>query len=666
MLKRSDFDTFVELVRLAERKTAPSQSIRPDTVLRAAPPADGLLHRNELARLGGSLKIASVAGDVPDSAHQILHTIVRDLSDEGFVYLPPTRSKAWLEAIAWAMSHPATPASDYLSRPGKDRRWAVGKACGALRDRGYDVNIDALGPQVDADTRARIGQEVDLLFARMGGVDAAEQLFQILRDTRKLHAGLWLFGNVPAPFDELPQPAMPYGWLLSLALRNTHASPSTADPAEVWDSAVRLAIDFAASADCQRYNRFDGFSLGAPDFLPALAESLTWRELFTLPQVPPSVLPTLRNAFSQVGWPSGTDDLSRDVDLLFDELARLLANLREDGLTPIPRSTARSDFPLLWAHGCAPQAGVNAGYLDPFGTRSRDHDRYVFFQADDERVVALPPSLTAAAGCEAIFRLIWNSAGQDAASGIVGDTIEKSIAIACRTHTTCVWEKVSYRTEDADLEIDVAVRDGDEIVLFEAKAKSLTSKARTGDTMAFIDDYTKSFLTQLGQLVRHDQNIKGGLTPLTQDNDDPKALRITKIAVSPLSYGPTSDHVLTNALMHSIAQARLDPVNGNPRHARILKAFNESVCRSIKIIDQIAPRQDGMVDMVRYLMGVAWFDLGQLLYALNRGRSLTDAVSALKHLTFSTRDFWTEAALADRQELTERHWHPISEDRAAR
>ena len=57
-------------------------------------------------------------------------------------------------------------------------------------------------------------------------------------------------------------------------------------------------MDFAASANCQRYNKFDGFSLDAPDFLPALAEALAWRELFTFPQVPPLVLPVLRSAFS--------------------------------------------------------------------------------------------------------------------------------------------------------------------------------------------------------------------------------------------------------------------------------------------------------------------------------------------------------------------------------
>ena len=661
MLEHSDLGAFIELVRLAEREIERPGTIRPDMVLRAAAPPDRLLHRNELSRLRCSLKIASVTGDAPNSAHRILYTIVKDLSAEGYIYLPLTRSKEWLDAIAWALIHPATPASDYLSHPGKDRQWVVGNACRGLRRRGYGLNIGALGPDVDADTRTQIARQIDSLLAQVGGLEAAEQLFRILRDTRKLHAGMWLFGNVPTPIDQLPQPAVPFGWLLSLALRNIHVSPSATDPAKVWESAIRLAVDFAATADCQRYNQFDGLSLDSPDFLPALSESLAWRELFSLPQVPLSVLQTLRNAFSQIGWPNGTDDLRRDVEQLFSELDRLLEDLRVDGLTAMPRSIARFGFPLLWIHGCAPQGGVNAGYLDPFGGSPRDHDRYVFFEAGDGRVAALPSSLTAAAGCEAIFRLIWASAGRKAASKLVGDTIEQSVAIACRTHTPRVWEKVRYRADGADLEVDVAVREGDEIVLFEAKAKSLTSEARSGDTMAFIDDYTKSFLTQLGQLARHDRNIKRGLTPLVPVEDDPNALHIIKIAVSPLSYGPASDQVLSNALMHSIAGARLDSVGGDPRHVRILKEFNKSVRQAMEIIDQIAPQRDDKIDMVRYLMWVSWFDLGQLLYALKRGRSLTDAISGLRHLTFGTRDFWTEAAFADRQELTKEHWHPISE-----
>ena len=168
MLKRSDLGAFVELARHAERETTPPSTLNPESVLRASAQSNGLLHRNELTRLQRSLKVASVAGDVPDSTHQILHTIAQELSAEGFTYMPLARSKEWLEAISWARSHPATPVSDHEPQLGQDRQWVVGKACRALRDRGYRVDIDALGPEVDADTRTEIARRVDSLFAQMG------------------------------------------------------------------------------------------------------------------------------------------------------------------------------------------------------------------------------------------------------------------------------------------------------------------------------------------------------------------------------------------------------------------------------------------------------------------------------------------------------------------
>ncbi len=521
------------------------------------------------------------------------------------------------------------------------------------------MSIGAFGPQVNADTRTQIARKVDSLFAQIGGFDAAKQIFRILRKTQKLHAEIWLLGNVlpPPSADQTPQPAVPFGWLLSIALRNIHVSPCTTDSAKLWNSAVGLAIDFAASTDCQYYNKFEGMHLEATDFLPTLIESLEWRELFTFAQVPTAVLPILRQSFSQIDWPNDTDDLRRDVDRLFGELDWLLSALRKDRLSMISRANVR--FPLLWTHARASKGQVNSDYLDPFG-KGRDHERYVFFEASAGKVVALPSSLTAAAGCEAIFRLIWARTEQSSASGIVSDTIEKAVSLACRGHTANVWEKVIYQADSVNLEIDIAARDEQEIILFECKAKSLTEKARTRDIMAFIDDYTKSFLSLLGQLVRHDQNIKCGLTPLTQDGENPHALRITKIAVSPLSYGPVSHHVLVKSLMHSMAQIRLRAVQEDPRHHEILKDFNESVHKTNRIIEHLAPRRDdGSVNIFGYLLGVLWLDLGQLIYVLFRGCSLTNALSALSHITFSTRDFWTDAALADRQGFTKDKWKPL-------
>ena len=520
------------------------------------------------------------------------------------------------------------------------------------------VHIGALGPRLDEESRTEIVRCVDSLIAQIGGVAAVQQICELIGTTGNIHDGMWLLGNktstYDSPSDPAAAPALPIGWLLAIALRHIHSQPSTTDPANAWKSAVELAIDFAASMDCQRYNSFDGLNPDASDFLQLLEESLVWRELFTLPQVPLAALPTIRLAFSEIDWPEGTDDLRRDLDDLFGELDKLLSILSVDCLTVIPIRKAQTTFPLLWQHAHGRQGAVNPKYLDPFGVHPCNHNKFVFFQPDDDCVLALPPALTAAAGCEAIFTQIWAEAGSKEAGDIVGDTIEKVVAIACRAHTNDVYEELVYSDGNTRLEIDIAVRDGQQLIVFEAKAKPLTSKARMGDMMAFLFDYTNSFLALLRQLVRHECNIKRGLTPLARPEDDIDALRVTKIAVSPLCYGPSSDHVMAGSLFRSIFQSRLHSVTGNAEHVEILDEFNKKLEQITRDLEHVAPRRNGEIDLFVYFIDLFWLDLGQLLYALHRGRSIGDGLSALKHLTFRTQDFWTEAAFADRKGLTKK------------
>ena len=491
----------------------------------------------------------------------------------------------------------------------------------------------------------------------MGGIEAIRRLCEIVRRNKRVHDGMWLLGNLVGNAHKPARPWVPVGWLVSLALRHTGRVPSTDDPEGRWNAVLELATIFAASMDCQHYNQFDGVFLQAPDFFPMLVESLAWRELFTLPQIPASVLSVLRAAFNEVKWPAPTVRVSDEVDRFLVESERLLAGLSDDRFVEMPRAMARSEYPLLWRHASAPAAGVNTGHLDPFGSEPRDQERYVFFDGHEENVIVLPSPLASAAACEAVFRMIWARSGS-AAGDIVGDTMEKCVVLACGRHGSRMWEKEKYQVGRTELEIDIAVRDGAEIVLFETKAKSLRAVSRTGDMMAFIDDLTKSFMALVRQLVRHDRNLRRGLTALAGVDGDLDGLRVFKVAVSPLSYGPASDHVLSSSLFRAVLNARFHAADGNSKHEKILERFHKAVEQTITDMVKVAPMKDDQANVFAYLLDVFWFDLGQLLYALERGRSVPDSLAALRAITFSTRDFWTEAALADRQSLTERHWHP--------
>lgn len=124
-------------------------------------------------------------------------------------------------------------------------------------------------------------------------------------------------------------PEIPIGWLFAIAMRHGHRRGDANISAQEYQETLDLAIDYATTIDCQRYNQFEGMNLHAVDFVPVLEQSLKWRELFSLPQVPPLTLATLREAFAHVKWPVESDDLRFCVKKLLAESERLLTESKD-------------------------------------------------------------------------------------------------------------------------------------------------------------------------------------------------------------------------------------------------------------------------------------------------------------------------------------------------
>ena len=165
--------------------------------------------------------------------------------------------------------------------------------------------------------------------------------------------------------------------------------------------------------------------------------------------------------------------------------------------------------------------------------------------------------MAAAAACETVFKLIWSKLERERASNIVRKTFEKAISCACQGKAPLVVANRTYKVGKQSFELDAATREDNKIVLIETKAKSLTSKARSGDMFAFFSDYADSFLAMVEQLARHERHFREGLLPLMQTSDNIADTRLLKVAVSPLSYGPLSDKVLAGSALRALATATL-------------------------------------------------------------------------------------------------------------
>jgi hypothetical protein len=186
----------------------------------------------------------------------------------------------------------------------------------------------------------------------------------------------------------------------------------------------------------------------------------------------------------------------------------------------------------------------------------------------------------------------------------VGQTLERAITNACRDKAKTVLAHQEYKVGTTRFELDVATRDADRIVLLETKGKMLTRQSRSGDMFAFFRDYSDSFLRMLSQLARHEIHLRQGLIPLTEAGEKTDDLRPIKVAVSPLSYGPVSDKLLSSSLIPSLVGARLTLVTADVSNQRIIEEFNKRVETTVNDMAIVAPKRDGYADLIHYLMDV--------------------------------------------------------------
>ena len=649
--KGTELERFVQLVEAGEKSVSVQPDGMPDVLLCQEPPSNDLQFKEDIARLQSPLRIACVVNAIPERVLHIFAAICEGLTKDKKCYVSFSDQDAWISAVRWAIPRADRSDAALVGITEHHRELHVGKACRRLSDRGYHIEIDTNGPLLGPGVQTAIAEHIGKQIARAGGATVLQWICSVVKDRDLLHDGLWLLGNQVGNYKVARPPEIPIGWLFAIAMRHIHRRGTANISTQEAQDTLDLTIDYATTIDCQRYNQFDGMNLHAVDFVPVLEQSLKWRELFSLPQVPPLTLATLREAFAQAEWPAESDDLRFCVKKLLAESERLLTRSKDADVTSVTSGTARQRFPLLWRHSRAEPGTANAEYLGPFEPKKRNHDRIVFFETEDGDVMVLPRAMTTSAALITIFELIW-SYKLKGTNKFVGDVFEKAIYIACKAKSSSVYESVHYHVGKANHEIDVAAKVGNHVLLIETKAKMLTSKSRTVDMIAFLKDYTDSYLRLLKQLVQHDRSLTEGLTPLTTDGEDTSELRVTKVAVSPLSFGPSSDSSLASVMLCAVANARFESLTDNPDDTAVVAELNTA----IEEIMQLIPEAD-RVNLFGYMMGVIWLDIGQLLYVIKRCRSLDELLSPIRNVTTGSQDFWTEVANADRSGFSKGRWY---------
>ena len=658
MLEVNDLDRFKELYKKALEEPDHHNDKPIVEILKTK--KDGLVAQ-EISQLSRSIQIALFAKELSEGVFFVADIISRSLNPTGRYY-DLNMSDRWVLAIRVAIK--TMTSYDFPKPVFTQREQEVGEACLRLKKAGYNIAFNAFGPWSDDQTRYNVSRTIKNLMGLIGGSNVIMHLCDYMQKSGRYHDEMWLFGQFDLGLDQDAKPELPFGWLFSLAMSQLEKKSKARNPQVAWNTIKQLSTDLAASLNCQRYSQFDGIHLDTAELIDCLKDSLIWRELFSVPQVHKITISYFKKVISQKDiWPKGTRKVSKKISLLFIEFEDLLDFSFGNQPCKLVSQSTKERFPTLWEVGKKKVKNINNQYFDPLINEHVNHTSTLFFEIDHLHSLILPRSMMIEAFLTIIFAQIRKGLDTESAKKLTGDLFEMVIEEACKNKLGKIKHDLKYellheRKGERERQIDVIHEHNNEIHIFEVKAKMLTKKARNFKFHSYLEDINDSFLSLLYQTVRHDYNISTGQVYSTNANEDLRELKVQKICVSPLSYGPITDKYLINQIIRAFNGTNIIFKGKNKKVTEKIENQLNKIFREIFKFENIKNEND----LFEYLLDVWWLDLGQLLYVLNRANTVKDAFCSFRNITTTSHDFWTEIAHADRNYLLKGKWKAVNND----
>ena len=647
MLKPEDYQTYVDLFESRNDEVDDPHA----NILSILQTEDKTSFGTEFSQLAKMVSISAHAGEVEMLVAQTAKVIYQEVRNSNLVTLTQTTNwkKAILraEAIIDSRNHPET---------FSDREKAVAGAYKRLKKAGRIISINSLGIHWNSQSLKDACGQLNSHIMLMGGTEVLAQIGRIFNETGNIHDKIWLFGPANLSVNQLKDPAIPFGWLQALALKHTASKNKPRKPAVLWDAIITSSRDIVATFDCQRYSQFDGImGINPAAFTRAIYQTLRWRELFTIQQMPQECLPYLYKAFLIELKIAGEYEAISFIKKIWGEYNSLLTKLEAARPTLFNIKIIEENFPSLLFHSNEAGETVNKNFVVPMSGVVRNDSNIMFYRATKGKLLCCPLSRSNTVFLTIIFAKMWEMLKDP--SKTLSNITEKSLALVSDKKAEAIYPSEKYTIGKDVFEFDLAAQTGSEITLIEIKNKSLTRKSESGDGLSFLEDISKSVFPLVFQLARHEKHVREKLTPLTTSFPGCE-LSINKIAVSTLTYGAVSDNLFLKSIFVALSGAKLSAIE--KENDKTVKEFNRQYQKALTKVLEVSDKNDkGLYELNPFFFRMRWVDLGQLIYLLHRSNDVSDALKPIRHLTFSSRDMWNEIAYADRGGFAKGVWSDL-------
>lgn len=548
------------------------------------------------------------------------------------------------------------------------RQFVVGQAALRLRNRGYRVVLGDKGPSLDDLECARLVARLESIIASAGGVGIIRKIFSTLLP--RYDPSMERFHLIREErFGVVPEPDIPFGYLLALAAKHLNGEKAEDGCSEAWGELVPLAADFAAIHDL-REGLSTLFNHPSPAELPALlAKRALWDSFYTFPQLRRfDANKILRGVLFALpvdkkyrqGWALG--DLFLIIDHLYscvsDTNGPQIVNIQRfcRSVRGVGRALAKS---ILLEVFCHSGAGPNKYFRRPTDLTVRGADPFLssgnnlhfrpVARLGNDCFIILDRSIMGPAIVESVLSAMRSVVGDSFQSVVVGPGLEYFVRRELMDHGI-VSVSGDYDT-DVHGECDVVIEAGERLAFIELKAKALTRDANAGSDVAVTLSLAASVIQSQKQAMGHEIELRrnGALTLIEKDQDKSCLLHWRKQAVDRISlgifdFGTFQDKTIVAQLLSGVIGARYEVIDENLHAAKKkdFKKLNET-------INQLSQHLIAWEDMGEERVDAfsrCWFmSVPQLLLLLEDVEGPDDFfrnLGMVRRLTFQTFNFYFE------------------------
>lgn len=541
--------------------------------------------------------------------------------------------------------------------------FAVGRAVRTLIDQGFPVQIDGTDVPMEPAVQSALAQKFDALAKSVGGRRLLDMTLADMQRTIPFQSnvGQFLMGRRLGPITSSPDPQVPWGFLMNLAMKHISAEPKWIS-SSAYDTLKALSLAVLAVEELQPYSHWEEVFVDADQLLSYMQKSVLYDSIFTLSQMKRKHAQWL---YQKLWSEEELRELKFEglhLTFLIKLADRILAQSSDLKITIISVSSMAS------AMGCGKEK--MAGYLDSlshvlagpnqelhFPVQFKvDYKKRPLLKLHSDEYLVLPSSFVAPLLAEHVVEFcctarksIRDTLGTSVERFLRAQLLQRGIASISGVYDYRKSKKSDEKNKAGDC--DFVVEGGRTTVFFECKNKLLTYSARFGNDVDLVIDMAKSFIHSQTQAMQHEQLLvsRGSLELKGEDGKTETLLYkneqdIERISISLWGFGSLQADIFVTKFLRLCVWNKLSS-NQPEASARIDDIEKKYL---VPLREMAAGVADFQSDRIKWpLLSMRFLSVAHLLLALDYS---TDAESFVKETMRAkraqtgTRDFVSEYA----------------------